>query len=352
MQRLVLLLALALPSTALAVPLQLAHHGQLLDTATGTPITGSQNITFRLWDDETAGNAVWSEVRSVDAVEGHYSTLLNLDTAGRDALRDQPSLWLELEIGSQPLLPRQPVAAAPYALVADTAENVEGGTVNAQSVSVNNATVIDAAGQWVGAPGSIEWSALTGTPADADILGGLSCGDGSVAKWDQGSTQWMCATDLVLTSTQVLEMVDGAQVNLGSGSQIATVDIATVDDITWGNLGGVPAGFVDEVDDDTLASLPCADGDRAVWNGATADWECGPGPPLSASNFYRVFSSGVTEADAACTAGDVLTGGGCDPSGSGYVRWSYPSDDVWKCRTGPVASNYTVGAYAICLDLD
>ena len=248
---LLLVAILLVPAIAQAVPLQLAHHGQLLD-ADGDPVTGTQNITFRLWDADTGGNEVWSEVISVSVVSGHYSALLNLGEVGRDTLRDEPSLWLELEIGGSPLLPRQPVAAAPYALVADTAENVLGGTVDAASIAVNGTAVINGDGSWAGGAGSIDWSALDGVPADADTLAGLglSCADQSVAKWDDGGGQWVCATDLVLTSGEVLGMVSGAVVNLGTGSQVGGGDIATLADITWGGLDGIPGGFADDIDDD------------------------------------------------------------------------------------------------------
>ena len=220
MRLLLILLALALPSTALAVPLQLAHHGQLLD-GQGDPITGQETITFRLWDAVENGNEVWSEVVPVDVVSGHYSTLLNLGTLGRDALKTEPSLWLEMEIDSETLAPRQPVAATPYALVADTAENVDGGTVNASSISVNNSTVIDATGTWTGGTGSIGWSALNGVPADlddgdADTLGGLSCADGDRAVWNDSNQLWECGS-----ATVTLDRLDTATATSG---QVLTYD--------------------------------------------------------------------------------------------------------------------------------
>ena len=226
MRLLILLVGLAFPSAALAVPLQLAHHGQLLD-ADGDPITGQESITFRLWDAVEEGDEVWSEVVAIDVVSGHYSTLLNLGELGRDVLKAEPSLFLEMEIDSETLAPRQPVAATPYALVADTAENVDGGTVNAQSISVNNSTVIDAAGTWTGAAGSIGWSALNGVPADlvdgdADTLGGLSCADGDRAIWNGGLGLWECGS-----STVALDRLDTAA---AVGGQVLTYDGA---DTAW-----------------------------------------------------------------------------------------------------------------------
>lgn len=370
MRLLILLVALVLPSIALAVPLQLAHHGQLLD-AQGDPITGQESITFSLWDDLETGNEVWSEVVQVDIVNGHYSTLLNLGELGRDALKAEPSLWLEMEIDGETLEPRQPVAATPYALVADTAENVDGGTVNAQSISVNNNTVIDAAGTWTGGTGSIGWSALGDVPADiddgdADTLGGLSCVDGDRAVWNGTSGQWECGAAGGGSEAQVLGYIDGAVLDLGVGSTVDSVALATVNDLEWSLLGGVPSGFADEVDDDTLAGMTCQDGQRprwdalaglwacvsvewgeiqdvpsdiadgdsdtvaalscadeevAAWNAAANEWICAP-RVVRERVYYRDGPSPVY-----CDqAGDILLAGGCGGAATGSFRmyWSYP----------------------------
>ena len=241
---------LLLPTVALAVPLTVAHQGEVED-ASG-PVTATLEFTFALYDAATGGNNVWSETRDVDIVDGDYSILLGTDTAIDSVLFAEPALYLQITVeGGDPLLPRQELAAAPYAVVADTAVNVDGGTVNASSITVNGSAVIDSGGNWAGAANSIPWSAVDGVPADEDTLAGLSCADQSLARWDDSGSQWVCATDLVLTSSQVLAMINGATVDLGAGSQMGGVGIATADDLTWGSLDGIPAGFADGIDDDT-----------------------------------------------------------------------------------------------------
>jgi hypothetical protein len=169
-------------------------------------------------------------------------------------LLQEPDLYLQLTIDGVPLLPRQQVGAAPYAIAAHTAENLSGGTVDASSVSVNGAEVIGSSATWTGSADSIPWSALADVPADADTLGGLSCADGLIAAWDATLSQWVCASDLVLTASEVLAMIAGATLDLGSGSQIGGLDIATTDDLTWGSLAGIPSTLADGVDDDTVLS--------------------------------------------------------------------------------------------------
>jgi hypothetical protein len=45
--------------------------------------------------------------------------------------------------------------------------------------------------------------------------------------------------------------------------------------VHWDNLTGVPAGFDDGVDDDTLGGLSCDNGQVAKWKDAAGQWECG-----------------------------------------------------------------------------
>ena len=195
LQTLLVGLALLLPVASSAVPQQLAHQGELSD-ADG-PVTDTLELTFRLYDAEVGGSEVWVEARTVDVVDGLYSVLLG-ETPVAQVLTDEPALWLEITVeDGAPLLPRHPVASAPYAILADTAVNVDGGTVNASSLSVNGDEVVNSSGDWVGQAGSISWAAVTGAPADSDTLGGLSCADGDRAVWDDSAGLWGCGSAAV-----------------------------------------------------------------------------------------------------------------------------------------------------------
>ena len=262
-----ILLALAMPSAALAVPQELAHQGELYD-ADG-PVTDSVEFTFRLFDAETDGTEVWSEDRTIDVVDGLYSVLLGAQTPITQVLADEPALWLEITVdGGDPLLPRHPVASAPYAILADTAVNVDGGTVNASSVSVNGTAVVDAGGSWVGPAGSIDWSALDGLPVglddgDADTLGGLSCADGDRAVWNDGAGLWECGTSQV-----GLDRLDVAGATTGD---VLTYDAAGIP--AWASSSGCTTTVVSE----DLAEVDCGGGPMRVrlfpsYLDATSKW--------------------------------------------------------------------------------
>ena len=240
-------LVLVLPLSAGAVPQQVAHQGELYD-ADG-PVTDSVNFTFRLFDAETTGNEVWLEDRTIDVVDGLYSVLLGAETPIAQVLAEEPALWLEITVdGGDPLLPRQPLGSAPYAIVADTAVNVDGGTVNASSVSVNSSAIIDSGGNWVGGAGSIGWTAIDGAPVDADALGGLSCADGDRAVWDDVLGLWECGS-----ATVEVDRIDTAG---ASDGDVLTYDAAGGP--TW-----------------TLASSGCT---TTAISEDLAEVDCGAGP--------------------------------------------------------------------------
>jgi hypothetical protein len=83
-------LALALPSAALAVPMQLTHQGRLVDS-TGAGIDGTgHTLTFAVYDDATGGSPLWSETLSVTFTNGFYSAILGADDCNDYCLTDLP----------------------------------------------------------------------------------------------------------------------------------------------------------------------------------------------------------------------------------------------------------------------
>ena len=289
-----------LPSVTLAVPLQLAHQGRLLD-AEQAPLDGEYELTFRLYDAAEDGALLWEDTVTESFTGGYYSAVLGADDDNPldDGIFAAPPVYLELTVDDgEPLLPRHPIHSVPFALRAGTAENVEGGYVDATDVSIDGNLVIDEDGNWVGPTPAVGWEDLTGVPPSLDTLGGLSCGDGGVAKYELASGLWTCGTDLVLSDAQVLDIVGGSVLDLGIGSTVDGGVIATLDDLDWSMLTGVPDGLADEEDADTLADLGliCADGDRAAWDSSGGEWVC----VSEVVGLARIGTSGAAE-------GQVLT---------------------------------------------
>ena len=91
----------------------IGYQGLVTDTS-GTPLDGTVNLNFELWDDETGGSLFGPDITrpGVPVEDGLFTTQLDLHG---DAL-DGRALWLRVQVDGEWLEPRQPLLAAPYAL--------------------------------------------------------------------------------------------------------------------------------------------------------------------------------------------------------------------------------------------
>jgi len=90
------------------------YQGRLTN-ATGTPINGTRDITFRLYTTETGGSSIWQETHNgVQVNNGLFQVVLGETNPLDEANFHQP-LWLEVVVAGQTLSPRQPLQGVPYA---------------------------------------------------------------------------------------------------------------------------------------------------------------------------------------------------------------------------------------------
>ena len=138
-------------TTAHAVPVQLNQQGRLLDV-NGATVTGIHTLTFKIFDAQFGGNALWQDNVQVAFDDGYYTTLLggnpsNLLDDG--VLSTGAPLYLEMEFnGGGPIGARQgglDTLCSPVVL-----RLLDGGSVDASDIHVNGQVVIDASGSWVG----------------------------------------------------------------------------------------------------------------------------------------------------------------------------------------------------------
>ena len=225
-------LLLSLTLSANAVPLQLTQQGRLLD-GSGASVTGTHTLTFRVYTDVSGGSVLWSESLTVQFNNGYYATVLGTDTQNNaldsDTLLNYP-VYLEVQLDANaPMSPRQAINSAPYAQIAGIAESVQGGSVDADTISIQGSPVIDGTGTWVGQPVTPQWTNVQGIPSGfADDV------------------------DDVLSGPQVINYVENESgINLANGAQVGgntIVTSATVLQPDWSNITGKPAGFLDNTD--------------------------------------------------------------------------------------------------------
>jgi hypothetical protein len=95
-------------------------------------------------------------------------TLVSVDSDDDNDLSDEGILNIALT-------PNQTLSAVPYSISAQVAEKAL----------------------------SVEYSNITGAPADSDTLAGLGCADGQVASWNNSSSQWECTSQGAMPAADV-----------------------------------------------------------------------------------------------------------------------------------------------------
>jgi hypothetical protein len=131
--------------SARAVPNAITQQGRLYDEE-GTPITDTLDFVFVIYADPEGDQELWTETQSVTLEDGYFSTRLGSENELSESIFSGPLRYLGIAVdGDEEMRPLSPLASVPYALMARSAENPEG-------LTVNGIPVIDDEGQWIGDP--------------------------------------------------------------------------------------------------------------------------------------------------------------------------------------------------------
>lgn len=136
-----LLIVLSIPASAQTTAFH--YQGRLNDSTASAPTTGTYDFQFTLWDSETNGCPVGTQITitSVAVTAGVFSTDLDFGNEFPGADR-----WLEIAVkkptdGSYTTLtPRQKIASVPYAI---RAANVNSTSGNSIVTALNDSTTTD-----------------------------------------------------------------------------------------------------------------------------------------------------------------------------------------------------------------
>ncbi len=182
-------LALLLSWSALAepVPQKLVHQGRLVGL-NDQPVAGPVDMTFRVYDAETAATPLWTETTQVTLTNGYYSVPLGAATAFTQGLFNGAPRWLGITVGTDDeMVPRAPILSVPYALTAGDAV----GEIHPVSVSVGGQTVIDSTGKWVGPTTGLAGPAGQSVQTSAEPPG-PNCPTGGVMLVSASGTNYLC----------------------------------------------------------------------------------------------------------------------------------------------------------------
>lgn len=143
----------------------IGYQGYLTDSG-GQPLADSTyNLAFGIYADSTGGSFIWAEAADVTTTNGRFSHALGSSVPIPVHLLEQnETLFLEVRIDGQPLLPRSRLLAGPYAASAGSLSGKdESGTLSiATDIDQHSLTIFDSSGQQ-----SIH---LRGMPGDSAVI--------------------------------------------------------------------------------------------------------------------------------------------------------------------------------------
>jgi hypothetical protein len=102
-------------------PSTISYQGTLA-TASGTPVNTSVGLTFRLYNVQSGGSALWAEAHTganaVPVSNGLFNARLGSITPIPSAVWDNPTVYLGIQVegDSSELLPRELIGAVPYSI--------------------------------------------------------------------------------------------------------------------------------------------------------------------------------------------------------------------------------------------
>lgn len=198
-------------------PRLITYQGVITDSA-GVPITANGvSIRYLMYPQEVGGNFFWAEVTQVDVVDGQVTHLLGSITDLPDTMFTAfDSLWLEILVNGEALIPRILMTPAPYSMRVETIDQATGGDVFGD-VWIHSVLTV---GDFMGSNGEI--LVYDGNLATIHMQGGESAVEGS---------------DITLrkTNTRRSIEIDAEEDNVGhirlyhqrtGGGEVETVDIA------------------------------------------------------------------------------------------------------------------------------
>lgn len=91
---------------------------------------GNYSVTYRIWDTEVGGAALWQEGRLVTVQDGLFTVLLGSIVPIPDTLFSRPDRWIGLQVGLDPeMTPRQRLVSVPFAWHAGEADMADSAAV-------------------------------------------------------------------------------------------------------------------------------------------------------------------------------------------------------------------------------
>lgn len=213
---------------AQGIPQTINFQGVLKDASGNIVSNGDYNITFKIYDAESGGTALWTETKLVNIVNGIFSTQLGSITP--ITLPFDAAYWLGVTVGSNPeMTPRTAFTSVPYSRISLTvpdnsltANKISSGQIvksvnglkdNINLVAGSNVTITPSGNDLTISAASGAGGTVTQVNTGAGLTGGPITTTGTISIANDGVTTAMLQNNSV-TSTKI---ADGT---------VATADLA------------------------------------------------------------------------------------------------------------------------------
>lgn len=340
----VLLLAVIIGSAfAQELPRLINYQGKLTDPA-GVAVDAPVDITFRIYDVETGGTALWTEAHTGASRITVTNGLFDVQLGGITDL-DLPfddEYWIELQVGAEVLTPREKLATVPYAfraIYADTAFIIGSGAVQTDGTIDGDGTDAD--------PLGVVWGSVT---QHTDVT---NAGSGAIITTAERALLHASGSDnqdlfnrvsdgtntyTVASETDILTFAAGAGagVAVNPTTGVVTIDASSAGD-EWGSqVVESDATLTGEGVTGNLLGI-AADG----VNTTHIDWGLGANEVGAGDVPYDNTTSGLTASDVQAAL-DEITGGGSAINHS--LQDAYDDGAAITVATGTPVSITSTGA--------